>query len=203
MNKLGFLSLEFIAGDQTYWLESGDKDFSAAFGFRVIPRAVFEGQILLDNHLIKERDYSGMTVFGDDNGATAITFTPSTKTDQVPYHIDLKLYPKLSWNMAFWALTKTDIPLVDLTGFWHKQLCERNEGAPDWVKPGLRYLVTAWLPNETEPLFCVMGEDYKLPENPNMVTVQCENRAAFLERLSWFKVTAMRFVANQEEFWPV
>lgn len=71
--------------------------------------------------------------------------------------------------------------------------------APEWVKRDLNYLMTAWLPDEIEPLYCVMGEDYKLPENPNMVTIRCEPNA-FVERLKWFRVHAIRFSAKDNEY---
>lgn len=202
MNKLGFLSLEYIVGDQTYWLES---DFTAPlylFHFRVIPLSMFAGWDLKPNHIILEADYSEMTRY-NDNGKTLYLFAPNQDADAVDIGIDVASFPQLRWNDAFDALVAAKVPLVDLQGFWHEQLVRASPTAPNWVKQGLNYHVTAYLPDGPDPLFAVWGEDYKLPENPNAVTIRCEDEEAFFERLHWFRVHAVRFSRGKNEYYLV
>lgn len=200
MTKLGFLSLEYIVGDQTYWLQSVFDPIAPDrhFCFRVIPLSCFAGHTLVANHIIKEATYSEITPYEDGS----YLFAANQETTPAPLDIDIKSFPKLDWNATFEALVMAGVPLVDLTGFWHQHIVRRTEGAPDWVKPDLNYHVTAWLPDQAEPLYAVMGSDYKLPENPNMVTVQCvaDN---FLERLRWFRVYGIRFSNKAGEYYNV
>lgn len=198
MNKLGFLSLEYIVGDQTYWLQSAFDPITPdyRFCFRVIPLSSFAGYPIVANHIIEEADYSEITPVEKD-GKTAYLFAFSQHSNAIWFDIDIKAYPKLGWNETFEALVLAGVPLADLQGFWHNHLVQRAIGAPEWVKPDLNYLVTAWLPNES--LFAVRGEDYKPPENPNWVTVKCEPDT-FVERLKWFRVHAIRFSTKANEY---
>jgi len=198
MTKLGFLSCEYIIGDQSYWLQSAfdNPEDGSRFSFRVIPISVFPAP-LRANHIILDADYSEITPY-DDNGTVRYLFAAGQSDVPTALDIDIKAYPKLGWNEAFDELV-TKTPIGDLTGFWHQHLVRRAEGAPDWVKSDLNYLVTAWLPNQEEPLFAVRGEDYKVPENPNWVTIHCEANT-FVERLKWFRVHAIRFSAKANEY---
>jgi len=202
MQKLGFLSLEYIAGDKTYWLESDATEPVYCFGFRVIPLSLFEGHPLKPNHIIREADYSEMTRY-DDAGVERCMFAHGQHVEAIPFDTDLKAFPKLRWNDAFDALVEAGVSIGDLQGFWHQQLVRASSTAPEWVKRDLSYLVTAYLPEGDDPLYCVMGEDYKPPENPNMVTVHCEDQASFLERLRWFRVYAIRLSASKGEYYLV
>jgi hypothetical protein len=198
MTNFGYLTLEYIVGDYTYWLES-DFEASPRFSFRVIPLNVFFDKPLNgDMHITGDKDYS--EIKRTDEG---LFFKSAQKDEYAPFAINLAACPSLSWSDAFYALVKAGVPLVDLTGFWHQNIVKGTDNAPDWVDKDKTYWVSAWLPDQDEPLYAVVREDYKLPENPAAVTVMCENREAFLERLSWFKVHAMSFVASRNQYWLV
>ena len=197
MTKLGFLSCEYVVGDQSYWLQSAfdnPKDGSR-FSFRVIPTSAFPAPLRV-NHIILEADYSEITPF-DDEGAVKYLFATSQSDIPAPIDIDIKSFPKLGWNETFDELVKVGVPLSDLQGFWHQHLVRANSGAPEWVKRDFNYQIMAWLP-DTERLYCVIGEDYSR-ENPNMVTVHCGD-TDFVERLKWFRVYAIRFSAKDNEY---
>lgn len=198
-SKVGFLSLEYIKDGLTYWLESNHAK-KPPFFFRVIPMAPFEGIELHTNHLIFDSDYSEITVWSD-NGVMRYMFSASQNTDAAPISLDINHFPTLSWNEAFTALATAGVKLEDLTGFWHRHIVRASDAAPECFKRDLNYLMTAWLLNEL--LFCVMGEDYKMPDNPNMVTVHCENEAAFLEQLGWFVVYSISFQSDLKTFYLV
>lgn len=117
MTKLGFLSCEYIVGDQSYWLQSAfdNPEDGSRFSFRIIPTSAFSVP-LRENHIVLDADYSEITPY-DDQGTVRYMFAASQKDDPTPIEVDIKSCPRLSWNDTLDVLVKAGVPLSDLRGF--------------------------------------------------------------------------------------
>lgn len=197
--KLGFLSLEFIIGDFTYWLTSGlGRD---GFYFTQLPTSLFAGYPLIPHRLGDGSDYSEITAYSDRN------IFQSQNPDchlHGPMKIatDLTSWPRLSWNEMIAAAMDT-IPLADQMGLWYGGLFNGHIIRKiDALMPiaDVPYQVTAFLPPPGEGVFAIIGEDYKLPENPNWVTCRSDTEEAFKAKLRQFRVEAIRW---NGQFFPV
>ncbi len=188
--KLGFLSLEFIVGEDTYWLTTGLG--REGFYFTQLPAALFGRAMLNPQFVSREKDYSEIMVMSD--GAI---FKESQESDGSLFLTDLTTASRLSWNELAARLIDT-IPLKDQCGLWHNHIVRKIDPA-DYVKD-VAYKVTAFLPPpEHEGVFAIFGEDYKLPENPNWITCNLPDEAAFRARLRQFKIVAVGINGN---YWP-
>ncbi len=192
--KLGFLSLEFIIGDSTYWLTSGlGRD---GFYFTVLPVSLFAGYPLIPHRLGNGPDYSEITAYPDYN------IFQSQNPDchlNGPMKIatDLTSWLRLSWNEMI-AAAMDVILLEDQVGLWHNHVVRKVD--PSFLIPDVQYKVTAFLPPPGDGIFAIMAEDYKLPENPNWLTCQVPDEASCKARLRQFKVELLHFNGR---FYPV
>lgn len=189
--KLGFLSLEFIIGDSTYWLTSGlGLD---GFYFTAIPASVFGRSVLLPNLMGRDKDYSEIMVMSD--GAV---LKKCQGCGGGRFKTDVTQFPRLSWNEMI-AMAMDAIPLSDQTGLWHNHVVRKTD--PAFLIPEVAYQVTAFLPPpENEGVFCIIGEDYKPSENPNFLTCALTDESSFKARLRGFRVDAVNFNGR---FYPV
>ncbi len=193
--KLGFLSLEFVVGDDTYWLTTGlgRPDFT----FTVLPRALFGAAELRPMFVSREQDYSEITAVELD-GKRGLIFAASQHgmSDHLDIAYDAFLaYPTLSWSETAARLMDA-IPLGDQMGLWHNHVVRKRPEA-DLQIADVNYLVTAFLPDHER--FAVRGEDWG-PGNPNWLTMECPTEDEFKRRLRQFSVVAIRF---GKEFYTV
>lgn len=186
--KLGFLSLEFIIGDSTYWLTTGlGRD---GFYFTTLPLALFGDAKLYTQLIDRERDYSEITVVEDaEKGYRGNLFCYAQGARAVWLDADLFAAPRLSWNEMI-AVAMDAIPLADQCGLWHHHVVRKTD--PAFLIPDVRYQVTAFLPPPGEGIFAIIGEDYKLPENPNFLTCNLPDDASFKARLRGFRVELLK-----------
>lgn len=194
--KLGFLSLGFIIGDSTYWMTTGlGRD---GFYFTVLPVSLFAGYPLIPHRLSTwESEYSEITAYSDRN-----VFQSQNPDCHLhgPMKIatDLTSWPRLSWNeMA--AVAIDAMPLSDQVGLWHDHVVRKTD--PSFQINDVAYKVLAFLPPpEHEGFFSILGEDYKLPENPNFITCNLPDDASFKARLRGFRINAINV---NGKFYPV
>lgn len=189
--KLGFLSLEFIAGDDTYWLTTGlGRD---GFYFTVLPRGLFGDATLLPMFISRETDYSEITPFPGLNA-----FQSSQSDGVIPLEVDLVAASRLSWNETAARLMDA-IPLADQSGLWHNHVVRKAD--PALAISDVNYLVTAFLPPpDGEGVLAVRGEDWAIGTNPNWITMMLPTEGEFKARLRQFTVVAMQ---TQGQFYPV
>ncbi len=187
------MSLEFLTPDFTYWLVSGAgfPDFS----FIKIPKNFFdEGFKLKGNELFKEQDYSEIIIYQDGDDRKYL-FSEGQESGANGAVLDLVYYENLSWNECFIELTETKW-LGDLSAFWHNQIVEKSDDCQYDIH-SVRYVVTAFLPPDIEPVsavFAIRGEDYQPPDNPNWITFnELNTKELFLSCLSNFRVDLVNF----------
>ncbi len=189
--KLGFLSLEFVVGEDTYWLTTGlGRD---GFYFTQLPLSLFAGYPLVSHRLSQEKDYSEITAYSDCN--LYQTQNPDCHNNgPMKIATDLTSWPRLSWNELAARLIDA-IPLKDQCGLWHDHIVRKTDPALQFKD--VNYKVTAFLPPpEHEGIFAIFGEDYKLPENPNWITCNLPDEVAFRARLKQFKIVAVGINGN-------
>lgn len=180
MSKSGYLSLELVVGEDTYWLTTGLE--RAGFYFTRLPRSFFGNRFLNPWLLTRNKDYSEITVDSEKGNI----FKASQTGPEEILTIDVMTAVRLSWNDV--AMNLIDlIPLEDQTGLWHGHVVEKTD--PLLQIKEVAYMVTAFLPSQG--IFAIRGEDYKLPENPNWITFNCENEEQFKARLKQFKIVAI------------
>lgn len=182
MTKVGYLSLSFILSDQSYWLTTGCG--RADWSFTVVPLSVFGDAVLKPNH--GGSDMSEITVF-EDQGKTAYIF--SAITDVVSGYVDLKIETRtsLSWNDMIKVLLDSGAPLVELTDMFHHHRVRKVEGATIQCAD-VEYLVTAFLPRESDRIFAVFGSDYVAGTNPNWLTIHSGSDDEYRARLRDWRV---------------
>lgn len=189
MNKLGFLSLEYIVGDLTYWLTTGlGRD---SFYFTQLPLSMFDGLGELRAHqVVGEGDYSEILV-AEEDGMRASVFKASQQGKAENLDVDLFRATRLSWNELAQALID-GVPLADQSGLWHQHIVRRAD--PTLQINDVNYKVSAFLPPPTmEGVFAVCGEDYVAGTNPNWITFTEETEAGFKARLRQFAVHIVVF----------
>lgn len=193
--KLGFLSLEFVVGDDTYWLTTGlGRD---GYYFTQLPLSLFAGYPLLPQLLNRDKDYSEITAYSDHS-----VFQGSQKPEghhlQGPRSLvtDLTSWPRLSWNELAARLIDA-IPLADQCGLWHNHVIRQI--TPGAALKDVAYKVTAFLPPPGEGVFAVMGEDWVPGTNPNWRTYKEDTEEGFRARLRQFKIEA---VGINDSYWP-
>lgn len=193
--KLGFLSLEFVVGEDTYWLTTGLG--RGGFYFTQLPRSLF-GDTLHAQLITRDRDYSEITVV-EREGKRANLFRASQADVAAPLDVDLFAASRLSWSELATRLIDA-IPLADQCGLWHNQIVRKVD--PAFAISDVNYKVTAFLapPPAGEGILAVYGEDYKLPENPNWITCHLPDEASFKARLRQFRIEAVHINGR---YWPV
>ncbi len=165
MNKIGFLSLEFLSKDQSYWMITGCgfPDFS----FIEIPTMLFGRSMLCAQGISDCKDYSEITVIQNDNKDIVYQFKDTQESDMTEIYLNLKNFHVFSWNEMFQFLIKEGIKLKELTGFYHYNLIKKKDNS-DLKINDVIYKVTAFLPEQG--VFAIMGEDYNPPLNINWIT---------------------------------
>ena len=188
--KLGFLSLEFIIGDSTYWLTTGlGRD---GFYFTAIPASVFDRSVLLPNLMGRDKDYSEIMVMSD--GAV---LKKRQGCDGGYFKIDVTQFPRLSWNEMINVAIDT-APLEYQCGLWHHSIVSKTDA--NLLINDVLYQVTAFLPPPNyEGIFAVWGKDYQAGVNPNAITFKHGSEAEFKARLRQFRVELLNINGN---FYP-
>ncbi len=192
--KLGFLSLEFVVGEDTYWLTTGLG--RGGYYFTQLPLSLFAGYPLIPHRLSNDADYSEITAYSDHN--LYQTQNPDCHNNgPMKIATDLTSWPRLSWNELAARLIDA-IPLKDQCGLWHEHVVKQINPVP--TLNDVAYKVTAFLPPpDGEGVFAIFGQDYKLPENPNWRTFKEETEETFRQRLRQFKIEA---VGINNGYWP-
>lgn len=188
--KAGFLSLEFIVGEDTYWLTTGLG--REGWSFTVLSRALFGDAVLHAQLIDREKDYSEITVVEKQpEGHRGNLFCHARGVPAVWLEADMFAAPRLSWNETAARLIDA-IPLADQCGLWHNHAVRKVD--PALQLKDVAYLVTAFLPpaegSAHPPVFAVRGEDWG-PGNPNWITFECPDEASFKQRLRQFTIEGL------------
>lgn len=189
--KISFLSLEFIIGENTYWLTSG-KNQIYPWVFTVIPISCFEGLSLSpENKLFEEANYSSIWKFEDGQEEKTFFSELEDETEPVAFQYDPQSFPVLSWNeMAEFAL---NVDLDSALKLYHRQMVRMKKDSDfgDFKPNDVDYLVTGFSPEFDN--FTVWGSDYKQPDNPNAITFQTTGIENFKETIKKFYIKAVNF----------
>lgn len=148
--KLGFMSLEYVIGDKSYWLTSNDG--SDKLRFRVIRLEYLESDKLLPGGIFEEKAYSEITVF---NTGWEIAYECDKDLSEI------KPLPcaEISWR-------EMSELVDDKTPFWHYQIVKKSDSCEFKIND-VDYKVTAYLPDSK--IFAIWGSDYS-SANPNAIT---------------------------------
>lgn len=191
MNKIGFLSCEFVTDKNSYWLTSGCGKLN--FCFVEIPNDVIrffnQNESLNFQCLNQNKDYSEITAF-EENGNKKYIFALSQNNfeDTRELSIDLDNFNTLSWKQMA-ALVQDNFTLDELSGFYQNHIVRKTKES-EYKINNVDYKVTAFLPEEG--IFSIMGNDYKIPENPNWITFSDNvDKESFLAVLDNFEIFAI------------
>ncbi len=182
--KLGFLSLEFIVGEDTFWMTTGlGRD---GYYFTQLPLSLFAGFPLHAQFISQEKDYSEITAYEGEN---LFCYSQDQGHDG-PRKLatDLTKWPRLSWAEMAERLIDA-IPLADQMGLWHNHIVRKTDPTL-WIND-VRYKVTAFLPPPGEGILAIYGEDYVPGTNPNWITCNLPDEASFKARLRQLKVEGL------------
>ncbi len=183
--KLGFLSLEFVVGEDTYWMTTGLG--RPGFYFTQLPKSLFAGHELLPMFVSRETDYSEITPYADRN----VFKTNQADAGRVLV-TDLASWPRLSWNEMAARLMDL-IPLADQSGLWHNHVVRCTDAAFLSLKD-VAYKITAFLPPpDQQGILALYGEDYVIGTNPNWRTMELGDENAFKAVLSRLRIEAVHF----------
>lgn len=197
--KRGYLSLEFIHRDMTYWLSTGcgRRDFC----FIEVPLSCFSDHCLKADKLNGFKEpYSEIYVYSDEeNGKIYYLFAAIVdgKTERLGF--DVGDYNSLSWNELAYKMLCDGAILDDIIGLWktHGLTSHIVRPKPDCsinIDKTICYHVTAFLPPIShEGIFAIIGENYKPTENPNWITIHRDTVEEYTNLLKQFDIVAIRF----------
>lgn len=194
MTKIGYLSLSFIVGDQTYWMTTGcgRPDWS----FTALPVALFGDAALVASHVTGKM--SEITVY-DENGARQYAFSATYDGPPTDIQLDINTKPSFTWNEMITLLLDQKAPLADLCGMFHHHRVRKAPNAAIQCND-VEYLVTAFLPDESfDRVFAVWGSDYVPGTNPNALSIYSGTEDEYRDRLRDWRVVVVNLGGNLYE----
>jgi len=174
-----FLTLEFVADAQAYWLVT-TIDGSRLREFARYPVSAFGGRPLNPGHLRWDDGNSELLLFSEDGKGARF----SSIGEEDPEEIDVGAMERLTWN-GMCAKALGDFHPDFWEGLYLNNVVRLAKDSK-WGNPEVDYTVTAFLPEEGT--VALWGEDHNPPENINWRGIQGldtpEDLRAFLAELT-------------------
>lgn len=193
--KRGMLTLEWIIGDQTYWLTSGFE--RNVIGFTQLARNLFDCE-LIEGQMAKNG--SEIEAFEPMPDQPTFFFRPDgTKPDGVGLVTNLETAPFLTWSQLASKLLHEGVSPTKAPSLWYQGLMagcylKARPECPLEINKDIDYLVTAFLPPpDDEGILAIMGEDYKSGTNPNWITIKRDTEESYVELLKGFDIVAFKW----------
>jgi hypothetical protein len=193
--RRGLLTLEYIIGDQTYWLTSGfDRN---RIGFTQLARNLFDCELVAGQLADEGSEIEGLEPL---EGYPAYVFRiKGSGTESVGLATNVDQAQFLTWNelavkLLSEGVSPSKVPSLWYQGFMRGGIVKPRPDCPIQVNKDVNYVVTAFLPPPgPEGVFAIMGDDYKPDTNPNWVTIKRDTEADYIELLKGFDIVAFKW----------
>lgn len=141
VEKAGYCSLEFIIGDDTYWLRTSseiDKDADPVYYFSKIPKSEFRNRPLIARALVPGQPFSGFFVMGEIGNISTHKYgswdynpngdTPEKLIVEIFFSESIDKFPILRWQDMYRFLLSEGKTIEELVPFWYRHLVEFKSG---------------------------------------------------------------------------